>query len=380
MTANIDQTLAQQIVNTVKDVCGYDVNFIDCSGMIYASTDETRIGTFHKHGKIAAQRGDSMEVNEDSEYFGTHRGVNLPVSYKGSILAVIGITGNPEEVRKYACLAQRITRLLIREQELNAFSRTQSEKRHYVLHSLISRNPQNYPYILHCLEDFKISKDSPKRILILRLVTDPHPNILPPAESQITELFSQSNIVLFSFEYPDKYLAVTKESDFIRYKEKLMAFAANHPDTVQIAVGKAAKGISLADSHFSAITALRSMSGAGGNFTVFDNLSLELILSSVSSNDRAAYLEKTIGTLSQTEQDLISAYFEEEMSLSKTAARLFVHKNTLQYKLDHIYRKCGLNPRKFRDAVLLYLALRMKSCYNSTEPIDEKEKRSQTYD
>ena len=86
------------------------------------------------------------------------------------------------------------------------------------------------------------------------------------------------------------------------------------------------------------------MSGAGGNFTVFDNLSLELILSSVSSNDRAAYLEKTIGTLSQTEQDLISAYFEEEMSLSKTAARLFVHKNTLQYKLDHIYRKCGLNP------------------------------------
>ncbi|RHQ48214.1 hypothetical protein DWY47_08170 [Ruminococcus sp. AF25-23LB] len=34
----------------------------------------------------------------------------------------------------------------------------------------------------------------------------------------------------------------------------------------------------------------------------------------------------------------------------------FWYKNTLQYKLNHIYRKTGLNPRRFKDAVLLYLA------------------------
>ena len=31
-----------------------------------------------------------------------------------------------------------------------------------------------------------------------------------------------------------------------------------------------------------------------------------------------------------------------------------------QVKLNHIYKKCGLNPRKFRDAVLLYLALELE--------------------
>ncbi|WP_270391266.1 helix-turn-helix domain-containing protein [Blautia massiliensis (ex Durand et al. 2017)] len=53
-------------------------------------------------------------------------------------------------------------------------------------------------------------------------------------------------------------------------------------------------------------------------------------------------------------------YFSLEMSLADTAEKLFLHKNTLQYKLNHIYKKCGLNPRKFRDAVLLYLALELE--------------------
>ncbi|MFR4713912.1 MAG: helix-turn-helix domain-containing protein [Blautia wexlerae] len=44
------------------------------------------------------------------------------------------------------------------------------------------------------------------------------------------------------------------------------------------------------------------------------------------------------------------------MSLHNTCEKLFLHKNTLQYKLNHIYRKTGLNPRRFKDAVLLYLA------------------------
>lgn len=35
-------TLAQQIVDTIHDVCGYDINFINPEGRIYASTDPER--------------------------------------------------------------------------------------------------------------------------------------------------------------------------------------------------------------------------------------------------------------------------------------------------------------------------------------------------
>lgn len=50
---------------------------------------------------------------------------------------------------------------------------------------------------------------------------------------------------------------------------------------------------------------------------------------------------------------------EERKSLKKTCEETFLHKNTVQYRLNQIYKKCGCNPREFRDAVRLYLALKM---------------------
>ncbi|HEO7195325.1 helix-turn-helix domain-containing protein, partial [Streptococcus agalactiae] len=37
---------------------------------------------------------------------------------------------------------------------------------------------------------------------------------------------------------------------------------------------------------------------------------------------------------------------------------LFIHKNTVQYRLNKIYESTQLNPRNFKDATLLYLALK----------------------
>ena len=57
----IDRTLAAQVVNTVKDVCGRDVNFINQYGIIFASTDPERVGTFHEIGHQAALTGETIE-------------------------------------------------------------------------------------------------------------------------------------------------------------------------------------------------------------------------------------------------------------------------------------------------------------------------------
>ena len=42
----LDKSLAFQVVNTIKDTCGQDINFIDKQGMIFASTNADRIGRF----------------------------------------------------------------------------------------------------------------------------------------------------------------------------------------------------------------------------------------------------------------------------------------------------------------------------------------------
>ena len=43
----IDRTLAAQVVNTVKDVCGRDVNFINQYGIIFASPQICPSGGAH---------------------------------------------------------------------------------------------------------------------------------------------------------------------------------------------------------------------------------------------------------------------------------------------------------------------------------------------
>ena len=66
MTPYITRALAQQIVDTVRDLCGQNVNFIDCSGTIFASTDESRIGTFHEIGREAAASGSVIAGGQSS--------------------------------------------------------------------------------------------------------------------------------------------------------------------------------------------------------------------------------------------------------------------------------------------------------------------------
>lgn len=106
MITHIGKQLATQIVDTVHDVCGHDINFINKNGLIYASTNTSRIGSFHEIGKKAADTGTVIEVQESEHYKGTSAGVNIPVTHNGYLIAVIGISGSPDEVRQI-CLPCR---------------------------------------------------------------------------------------------------------------------------------------------------------------------------------------------------------------------------------------------------------------------------------
>ena len=370
MITHISHALAQQIVNTIKDVCSYDINFINPSGTIIASTNSARIGTFHEIGRKAATTGTTIEVAQSDSFTGTKQGINMPLYHEEQLLAVIGITGSPEKVRKYAFLAQRITSLLIREQEISQYSQHQADKKQFVISSLLHGDTQNPEYLLKCLREFQIDPSTPKRLILIHTYSAASGtdfgigSVLP--EHQIRNLFKDTGISLYTFRYPGDYLAVTDSFGFPEISGKLHHFAEKHADTVAVAVGRSVSLYQLGLSLNTAETALRSLhlSFAGGTCTkpyaVFDDLTLEIVLSSISQENKTEFFRKTIQNLSSGEKDLLRTYFSLEMSLADTAEKLFLHKNTLQYKLNHIYKKCGLNPRKFRDAVLLYLALEME--------------------
>lgn len=53
----------------------------------------------------------------------------------------------------------------------------------------------------------------------------------------------------------------------------------------------------------------------------------------------------------------ISKFFENNLNISETARQLYVHRNTLVYRLERIYRSIGLDIRRFDDAMTFRIAV-----------------------
>ncbi len=60
----------------------------------------------------------------------------------------------------------------------------------------------------------------------------------------------------------------------------------------------------------------------------------------------------------------IEMFFEKDLNLSDTARQLYIHRNTLVYRLDKVQRVMGLDLRKFQDAVTFKLLLEMRKGAN----------------
>jgi carbohydrate diacid regulator len=63
------------------------------------------------------------------------------------------------------------------------------------------------------------------------------------------------------------------------------------------------------------------------------------------------------------EEELATVYtfFDNNLNISETARQLYVHRNTLVYRLEKIQKKTGLDVRKFDDALMFKIAMMVES-------------------
>ena len=61
-----------------------------------------------------------------------------------------------------------------------------------------------------------------------------------------------------------------------------------------------------------------------------------------------------------------SEVFENNLNVSETSRQLFVHRNTLVYRLDKIQKITGMDLRNFDDAIHFKVAMMVKRYLDST--------------
>lgn len=359
MALSIKQSIAQEIAETVKDVCSHDINFINTKGIIFASTNPQRIGDFHEIGRQTAVTGETIEVFADDQYLGTKMGVNMPFMYEGEIMAVIGISGPPEEVRKYAYLAQKIAMLILREDDINVHEHFQRKQITRIVHSLITNEYINPDYLFDFLKKNLIPAQADYRTIVAKLNAAYHPSNLSMIEHYIYQAFDETGSVLYATSYSNEYVLLIEADHFEKYQYIFQNLSEKYSPFLKIGVGFPAPLLNQFKSYKSARIALNSLLEEK-TLAIFDQLDLEIVLGDISDETRQYFLEQTIRRLNEKDKKILSSYFLNDMSLKKTCEQLYLHTNTLQYQLDKIGRLTGYNPRRFRDAVVLYLALNLE--------------------
>ena len=83
---------------------------------------------------------------------------------------------------------------------------------------------------------------------------------------------------------------------------------------------------------------------------------------------REVFKKGSIESLDQETLFTIQKFFENNLNVSETSRKLFVHRNTLVYRLEKIKKLTGLDLREFDHAIVFKVALMVKK-YLSANPV-----------
>lgn len=105
----------------------------------------------------------------------------------------------------------------------------------------------------------------------------------------------------------------------------------------------------------------------------YDNLGIGRLIYQLPTSLCEMFLQEVFkkGPLESLDRETlvtIQAFFENNLNVSETSRKLFVHRNTLVYRLEKIRKLTGLDLREFEHAITFKVALMVKK-YLSSKPV-----------
>ena len=102
--------MAKRLIDQITGYTDYNINIMDESGVIIASRDPGRVGTYHEAAdRIIRGKDEIVVIEDDKTYPGVKPGINMAIMVDGKKEGVVGVTGSPDTIREVAM----VTRLAI---------------------------------------------------------------------------------------------------------------------------------------------------------------------------------------------------------------------------------------------------------------------------
>ncbi len=104
----------------------------------------------------------------------------------------------------------------------------------------------------------------------------------------------------------------------------------------------------------------------------YSTLGLGRLLYNIPADEVETYLNNHINidllsSLDAETLNLLEAFFDNDLSLAETSRKMFIHRNTLIYRLDKFADLTGYDVRKFSDAITVKLSLMLYNYIRATK-------------
>lgn len=364
----ISATLAQQIVSDMKNIINQELNFMNTKGYVIASTDPKRVNTEHEAAKIVCTTGNEIVIESDQQYKGTKKGMNIPVYFENTIIGVIGITGEKDEVSKFGHIIKKMTEILIKEAWLKDLSIQRRENNRRIIEFLLF-TPESEKKQLNITHLFDFNMSSSSKIVIVGKITQKKENSSPHFVDGLTTIldkyFSYNHQQVFTIKNDEIIIVIDQMQDEI-LENILQNIRKEALNKLQLALifgigSPTGTDVTIKTSYQQASSTVRWYKSFSEEcIHYFRDMDIGLILNHVSDTDKENYLRKVLSRLTKEEikdyLKILHVYGKYNGSINKCSQKLFIHKNTLQYKLNKLAKLTGYNPRNLDDYVILKLA------------------------
>lgn len=403
---DIDPRIASTIVENIKGALSHDINFFDTNGHIIASTDPARIDTDHEAARLAARTGQSVAVDADHPFAGARDGINVPVMQGDAVIAVIGITGERAEVEPFGNVIKKMTEILVRE-NLEQVSRFDKRMMAANLPNLLIAPQPDTGLIDYLTDTLNVDLTVPRVVAVGRLhvpqklrnetvqrVGTERSNVAHDSTyDMVDRLMTDQPHSLYSVYGGEFRLILAANSDAAdpsasahRKVLSSIAQAVSQSTGYPLVFGISEPVSAIADyreaylqarsaelwlaflhQQHNAETQVEIEPTAGTNRSrtlEYDDAALGMALCAIKDTTAERFSNRILSGLTEEEKDeaavLFDAYTRHNGSIGHTAEELFLHKNTVQNRLNKIARATGYNPRDLSDYTLLALAFALR--------------------
>lgn len=347
--------LAEEIVHQTMMRLHHNINVISTDGVILASGDKERIDSIHEGAIQVVQTGMPLLIDEplSEEFYHCKPGINLPIKFHEKIIGVIGVTGNPHDLQEIANLVQLTTEMIVHQVLTESKSEWQRKNGDFIFKALIDHAPIDDTF-KERIEKLSFPLEGPFQILLVKQ-TGEASNTLPLHLENI--LYKQP--ALFGQVDLNEYYLFLCGHSVKRAKETIQQLAKLQKK-FDICIGVGPTVNELGELPYAFNGSKTALAFSNGQVTYFEDVEVYTLFKNRSSYEIAQFVTKIHGLTDKLAATLL-AFFESNLQLNICAEKLGIHRHTLTYRLNKVYKLTGYNPQHFEDAFVLKLALTLEN-------------------